>query len=137
MRAGAYAGGDRADGAEPAVHAQPIPRAVRVFAHREPVDMRKSFDTLAAVIRLAMANDVMGGDVFVFVGRRRRHAKVLWWDGTGMVLIYKVLEQGSFAWPKVQDGVMRLSRAQAEALFEGLDWRRVVAQRVLPPAAAG
>jgi len=45
--------------------------------------------------------------------------------------IYKVLEQGSFAWPKIQDGVMRLSRAQAEALFEGLDWRRVVAQRVL------
>jgi transposase len=38
--------------------------------------------------------------------------KILVWDGTGMVLIYKVLEQGSFAWPKIQDGVMRLSRAQ-------------------------
>ncbi len=60
-----------------------MPRAVRVFAHREPVDMRKSFDTLAAVVRLAMANDIMGADVFVFVGKRRRHAKVLWWDGTG------------------------------------------------------
>jgi transposase len=46
-------------------------------------------------------------------------------------------KQGSFTWPKVQDGTMRLSRAQAEALFEGLDWRRVVARRVLPPAAAG
>ena len=54
----------------------------------------------------------------------------------GMVLIYKVLEKGGFAWPKVQDGTMRLSRAQFEALFEGLDWRRVVAQRVLAPAAA-
>jgi len=50
---------------------------------------------------------------------------------------YKVLEQGSFAWPKVQDGVMRLSRAPCEALVEGLDWKRVVAQRVRPPAAAG
>jgi len=50
---------------------------------------------------------------------------------------YKRLEQRSFVWPKVQDGVMRLSRAQFEALFEGLDWRRVMAQRVLPPAAAG
>ena len=55
----------------------------------------------------------------------------------GLVLIYKVLEHGSFAWPKVQDGVMRLSRAQFEALFEGLDWRRVMPQRVLPPSAAG
>ena len=50
---------------------------------------------------------------------------------------YKRLEQGSFAWPKIQDGVMRLSRAQYEALFEGLEWRRVVAQRVVPPTAAG
>ncbi|MER9319305.1 transposase [Mesorhizobium sp. M0659] len=54
-----------------------------------------------------------------------------------MVLTYKILEQGSFAWPKVQDGTMRLSRGQFEALFEGLDWRRVVAQRVAPPTAAG
>jgi transposase len=52
-------------------------------------------------------------------------------------MVYKVLEQGSFAWPKVQDGTMRLSRAQHEALFEGLDWRRIVAQRVAPPIAAG
>ena len=44
---------------------------------------------------------------------------------------------GRARWPKVQDGVMRLSRAQFEALFEGLDWRRVIAQRVLPPTAAG
>ena len=55
----------------------------------------------------------------------------------GQWMVYKVLEQGSFAWPKVQDGTMRLSRAQHEALFEGLDWRRIVAQRVAPPIAAG
>jgi len=55
----------------------------------------------------------------------------------GMVMTYKVLEQGSFAWPRVQDGTMRVSRAQFEALFEGLDWRRVMAQRVLAPTAAG
>jgi len=68
-----------------------------------------------------------------------------------MVLIYKVLEQGVrrairplegsrvrlTASPKVQDGVMRLSRARYEALFEGLDGRRVIAQRVQAPAAAG
>lgn len=55
----------------------------------------------------------------------------------GMVMIYKVLEQGSFAWPRVQDGTMRVSRAQFEALFEGLDWRRVMAQRMLALTAAG
>lgn len=75
--------------------------------------------------------------------------KILVWDdepscatgsstmANGMVLICKVLEQDSFAWPKVQDGVMRLSRAQVEALFEGLDWRRTVVRRVAVPTAAG
>ncbi|TYB91209.1 IS66 family insertion sequence element accessory protein TnpB [Oceaniovalibus sp. ACAM 378] len=53
--------------------------------------------------------------------------KILVWDGTGM--IYMVLEQGNLAWPKVQDGSMRLSRAPLEALFEGLGWRRMMAQR--------
>lgn len=62
--------------------------------------------------------------------------KVLVWDGSGIVLTYKRLEQGKFAWPAVRDGVMRLSRAQFEALFEGLDWRRVHARRVRRPAAA-
>ncbi|NKW11079.1 transposase [Ochrobactrum tritici] len=55
-------------------------------------------------------------------------------DGTGLVLTYKILENGSFAWPKVRDGTMRLSRAQYAALFEGLDWRRVMAHAWRRPA---
>ena len=54
----------------------------------------------------------------------------------GMVLICKVLEQDSFAWPKVQDGVMRLSGAQFAALFEGLDWRRMDTPKVPRPKVA-
>jgi transposase len=49
---------------------------------------------------------------------------------------YKRLEEGRFAWPTIRDGVMRLSRAQFEALFEGLDWRRVHAARIRKPAVA-
>lgn len=64
-----------------------LPRAVRVWVHREPVDMRKSFDTLAAVVRAGMGADVLDGGLFVFVGRRRRSAKVLYWDGTGHVVV--------------------------------------------------
>lgn len=54
-----------------------------------------------------------------------------------MVMVYKVLEEGSFAWPKVRDGVMRLSRAQFEALFEGLDWRRGDSANLLWPCFIG
>lgn len=73
----------------------------------------------------------------IFRSKRGDRLKILVWDGSGLVLIYKRLEQGCFAWPKIQDGVMRLWRAQYEALFEGLEWHRVVVQRVVPPAAAG
>jgi transposase len=62
--------------------------------------------------------------------------KILVWDGTGLVLTYKRLESGQFIWPQIRDGVMRLSRAQFEALFEGLDWRRVSVPLVQVPAAA-
>ena len=81
--------------------------------------------------------DPHSGVTVIFRSKRGDRLKILVWDGTGMVLTYKILEQGSFAWHKVQDGTMRLSRGQFEALFEGLDWRRVVAQRVAPPTAAG
>ncbi len=67
--------------------------------------------------------------------KRQDWIKVLVWDGCGLVMCYKRLESGSFAWPKFQDGVMRLSKAQFEALFEGLDWRRMMARRVAKPVA--
>jgi len=101
----------------------------------QPVDFRCGHQALPVQPELKL--DPHSGVTVVFRSKRGDRLQILAWDGTGMVLIYKVLEQGSFAWPKVQDGVMRVSRAQFEALFEGLDWRRVVARRGLSPAAAG
>ena len=72
----------------------------------------------------------------VFRAKRVDRIKVLWWDGTGLVLAYKRLEQGRFAWPAVHNGVIRLTRAQFEALFEGLDWRRAWSPRVRRPRTA-
>jgi transposase len=102
-----------------------------------PVDFRCGHNALALIVQTELNLNPHSGVTVVFRSKRGDRLKILVWDGTGMVLIYKVLESGNFAWPKVQDGTMRLSRAQAEALFEGLDWRRVVAQRVLAPTAAG
>lgn len=101
-----------------------------------PVDFRRGHDGLSAVVQNELKLDPHSGLTVVFRSKRGDRLKILVWDGSGLVLIYKRLESGSFTWPKVQDGVMRLSRAQFEALFEGLDWRRVMAQRVVPPAAA-
>ena len=102
-----------------------------------PVDFRCGHQALALMVQTELKLDPHSGVTVIFRSKRGDRLKILVWDGTGMVLIYKILEQGSFAWPKVQDGTMRLSRAQYEALFEGLDWRRVMAQRVTAPLAAG
>ena len=82
------------------------------------------------MVQTELKLDPHSGITVIFRSKRGDRLKILVWDGTGLVLTYKILENGSFAWPKVQDGTMCLSRAQYEALFEGLDWRRVMAQRV-------
>jgi len=101
-----------------------------VLIATRPVDFRCGHRALALIVQTELKLDPHSGVTIVFRSKRGDRLKILVWDGTGLVMVFKVLEQGSFAWPKVQDGTMRLSRAQFEALFEGLDWRRVMAQRV-------
>ena len=72
-----------------------------------------------------------------YVSRSADRVKLLVYDGTGLVLIWKRLEGSTFKWPPVSDGVMRLSGAQLAALFDGLDWRRMYAPRVPRPKVAG
>jgi transposase len=110
---------------------------LRVFVATQPVDFRKGMDGLAALAQAQLRLDPFSGVVLVFRAKRADRVKILLWDGSGMVLVAKRLEQGKFAWPAVRDGVMRLSSAQLAALFEGLDWRRVHAQRTRRPVAAG
>ena len=111
-------------------------QSVKIVIATRPVDFRKGHDGLAAVVQNELGLDPHSGIVVVFRAKRGDRIKVLLWDGSGLVMAYKRLEDGKFAWPAIRDGVMRLSRAQFEALFEGLDWRRVVARRVRRPAAA-
>lgn len=61
----------------------------------------------------------------MFRARRADWLKLLYWDGTGLVMAYKRLEEHSFARPAIRDGLMTLNHAQFEALFSGLDWCRV------------
>lgn len=109
---------------------------LRIVVATRPVDFRAGHDALAAVVQNELGLDPHSGLMVVFRSKRGDRAKILVWDGTGLVLVYKRLEGSSFAWPGVAEGVMRLSRAQFEALFEGLDWRRVMPLRARRPCAA-
>ena len=101
------------------------------------MDFRCGHQALALIVQTELKLEPHSGVTVVFRSKRGDRLKALVWDGTGLVLLYKVLESGNFAWPTVQDGVMRITQAQYEALFEGLDWRRILARRVAAPVAAG
>ena len=109
---------------------------VRILVATRPVDFRKGHDGLAALVQNVLRKDPFTGTVFVFRAKRADRLKLLYWDGSGLVLVCKRLEADRFAWPPIRDGLMSLNLAQFEALFAGLDWRRVKALSVRPPTAA-
>jgi transposase len=77
------------------------------------------------------------GTLYVFRSKRADRVKIVWWDGTGLCLFAKRLDEDRFRWPRIEDGVIRLSGAQLLALIEGMEWRRVHALRVRRPQSAG
>ncbi|PBB11809.1 IS66 family insertion sequence hypothetical protein [Mesorhizobium loti] len=98
----------------------------------------KPAEGLAALMRETMGADPCSGAIYVFRAKRTDRIKLIFWDATGVCLYAKRLEDGEFRWPKVQDGVMRLTAAQFSALLEVLDWGRVrEAQRTRVPTQAG
>ena len=109
--------------------------AVRVLVATRPVDFRKGMDGLAALVQESLGGNPYSGVIYVFRAKRADRVKLLLWDGTGLVLVAKRLEKNSFRWPRIDDGVMRLTSAQLSALLEGLDWTRVRAVRVQAPQA--
>lgn len=112
-----------------------VPPGVRVLIAMRPVDFRKGADSLAALAKEALGQDPFSGTVLVFRAKRADRVKIVAWDGSGLMMLWKRLDDGVFKWPPVTDGVMRLSSAQLGALLEGLDWSRVhVARRRQPTA---
>ena len=85
--------------------------AVRVMVASRPVDFRKGAEGLAALVHETMTADPFSGAVYVFRAKRADRIKLIFWDGTGLCLFAKRLEDGIFRWPKIEDGVMRLSAA--------------------------
>jgi transposase len=105
---------------------------VRVLVATKPVDFRKGAEGLAALVREQMQANPFSGAVYVFRAKRADRVKLIYWDGTGVCLLAKRLEDGKLRWQSMQDGVMRLSAAELSALLEGLDWKRVHAAREMP-----
>jgi transposase len=97
-------------------------RNLRVFAYSGPADLRKGFDGLYGIVRAELERDPLDGDCFLFVNRARSRAKVLLWDGTGLCIYMKRLEQGRFAclWEATQtEASVELTMSELALFLEG------------------
>ena len=90
-------------------------------------------DGLAAIVMNEFDLDPFSGAIFIFRSKRSDRLKMVVWDGTGLILVYKRIEGMEFEWPRIADGVISINKSQFEALFEGLDWKRVTARRISRP----
>lgn len=113
-----------------------IPAGAKVYVATRPVDFRKGPDGLVALVRDTGA-DPFCGALYVFRAKRADRVKIVWWDGSGLCLFAKRLDEDKFRWPRVENGVIRLAAPQLMALVEGMDWTRVRAERRRRPTSAG
>lgn len=115
-------------------------RGLRVCLAVEPADLRRGFEGLATLVRESLHEDERSSQLFVFTNRRHDRIRILYWDGTGLWVMTKRLEQGTFAWPQIPDGAaqIRLRPEALEMLLAGIDLKGA---RLRPwyedPVAAG
>ena len=103
-----------------------FPAGIRIYLAVQPVDMRKQFNGLWAAAQETLGEDPKSGAVFAFINKERTRLKLLYWDGTGVWVLAKRLEQGRFSWPATGDDRAKLSLApEALALLVGgIDLKR-------------
>jgi len=103
-----------------------LPSAVRIYMASEPVDLRRGFDGLSAATRHIIRADPLSGHLFVFVNRRSNRLKVLLWQPSGFLLLYKRLERGTFKRPRAPSLGHRhieMDSTELALMIEGIDLR--------------
>ena len=114
-----------------------VPAGVKVHIARGVTDMRKGLDGLAMLVQAVLAQDPFSGHLFAFRGRKANLIKIVFWDGSGLCLFTKRLEEGRFPWPGADEmgDTVALTAEQLSMLIEGIDWR--APERRWRPAVAG
>ncbi len=104
-----------------------IAAGTRIFIAHGATDMRKGFDGLCGLVIGTLEKDPLSGHLFLFINRRRDKMKILYWDGDGLAIWYRRLEQGTFQMPKVSDELrsVEIRSDELTMLLRGIDYSRV------------
>ncbi len=100
-----------------------LPRSMPIFVATAPIDLRRSFDGLAAAAREQLGRDPLRGALFLFFNKAQDRVKLLWWDRTGYCILYKRLQRGSFRLPtaiEADDRSVSIEAAELAKILEGV-----------------
>lgn len=98
-----------------------LPSSVPIWLASQATDLRKSFDSLAEVVRQHLRGDPLSGQLFVFRNKRADRVKLLYWDEDGFVIVYKRLEVGTFRFPASDGAAVQLRAADLQMLLDGVE----------------
>lgn len=98
-----------------------LPTSVRIWLATQATDLRKSFDSLAELVRQQLQGDPLSGQLFVFRNKRADRVKLLYWDDDGFVIVYKRLEAGTFRFPSADSVGVEIRAADLQMLLDGVD----------------
>lgn len=96
---------------------------LKIYLHREPIDMRKSYDGLFGIVKNDLSLDVRHGGLFMFINLRRNRVKLMYWDRDGIAIWQKRLERGSLQHPQPTGDIkhLEIDAAELNMLLAGID----------------
>ena len=106
-----------------------LPTSVRIWLATPATDLRKSFDSLAELVRQQLRGDPLSGQLFVFRNKRADRVKLLYWDEDGYVIVYKRLEAGTFRFPQADSAAVEVCAGDLQMLLDGIDLSSVKRQK--------
>jgi transposase len=94
------------------------------YFYNQAVDMRKGFDSLSGLVQQHMQLNVLNGGIFIFINKKRNQLKLLLWEGDGLSLYYKRLEQGTYECPQATEGY-HLRATQLQLILQGIQLKSI------------
>ena len=110
---------------------RPDPAIASLYLYRHPVDFRKSYRGLSAIVEMELGHDPFSGELYAFVNRAKNKIKILLWEDNGFVLYYKALAEERFRWPGSGERTMTLTGEQLNWLLDGYDIAAMTPHKVL------
>ena len=110
---------------------RPATSLPRIHLYRKPVDFRKSYRGLSAIVELELGHNPFTGELYVFINRQRTKLKCLFWERNGFVLYYKALAEEKFHWPKHDEKLLTVTGQQINWLLDGYDITQMQGHKTL------